>query len=239
MIPAFGSPRTPPTSPPPYSTTDSYSRARSRRCWMIRASTSWDPDGVDFGARRRGQLEMIAAAAAKTSKPVTSHGRAGTASPRRRRSLQRRSAVHHHARAACSGLRHAVALCGDRGGCCRATCRRYHAERPELPAGAVTLNETESKAVLAAFGVPVAREVLVPPGVDVAAAAAGLRGPFAVKIVSRDIAHKTEAGGVKLGVAREGLARRRSRSSRTPQGQGRARRSTACWWARWRAGWRC
>jgi acetyltransferase len=70
----------------------------------------------------------------------------------------------------------------------------------DLPAGAVTLNEAESMAVLAAFGVPVAKEVLVPVGGDAAAAAAGLRGPFAVKVVSRDIAHKTEAGGVKLAV---------------------------------------
>ena len=31
----------------------------------------------------------------------------------------------------------------------------------ELPAGAVTLNEAESKAVLRAFGVPVAKEVFV------------------------------------------------------------------------------
>jgi len=76
----------------------------------------------------------------------------------------------------------------------------------DLPAGAVTLNEAESKAVLAAFGIPVAREALVAPGADAAAAARDLRPPFAVKIVSRDIAHKTEAGGVKLGVAREGLA---------------------------------
>jgi acetyltransferase len=49
--------------------------------------------------------------------------------------------------------------------------------------------------------VPATREVLVPEGADIAAATRGLKGPFAVKIVSRDIAHKTEAGGVKLGVA--------------------------------------
>jgi acetate---CoA ligase (ADP-forming) len=48
--------------------------------------------------------------------------------------------------------------------------------------------------------------VLVPAGADAATATSGLRPPFAVKIVSRDIAHKTEAGGVKLGVARERLA---------------------------------
>ena len=36
---------------------------------------------------------------------------------------------------------------------------------------------------------------------------AKLSGPFAVKIVSRDIAHKTEAGGVKLKVAAEDLPR--------------------------------
>ena len=76
----------------------------------------------------------------------------------------------------------------------------------DLPAGAVTLNEAESKAVLTAFGIAIAREVLVPSGADAAAATKGLNAPFAVKIVSRDIAHKTEAGGVKLGVAREGLA---------------------------------
>jgi acyl-CoA synthetase (NDP forming) len=75
-----------------------------------------------------------------------------------------------------------------------------------LPAGEVTLNEAESKAVLAAFGVPVVAEVLVASGGDVAGAARALEPPFAVKIVSRDIAHKTEAGGVKLGVPREGLA---------------------------------
>jgi acyl-CoA synthetase (NDP forming) len=75
-----------------------------------------------------------------------------------------------------------------------------------LPAGAVTLNEAESKAVLRAFGIPVVAEVFVPAGGDMAAAARALEAPFAVKIVSRDIAHKTEAGGVELGVAREGLA---------------------------------
>jgi acyl-CoA synthetase (NDP forming) len=76
----------------------------------------------------------------------------------------------------------------------------------DLPDGTVTLNEAESKAVLQAFGIPVAQEVFVAAGSDAAAAAKGLKAPFAVKIVSRDIAHKTEAGGVKLGVAPDVLA---------------------------------
>jgi succinyl-CoA synthetase beta subunit len=75
-----------------------------------------------------------------------------------------------------------------------------------LPAGAVTLNEAESKALLRTFGVPVAKEVFVAAGNDVTAAAGTLQAPFAVKIVSRDVPHKTEAGGVKLRVTREGLA---------------------------------
>ncbi|HJU32436.1 MAG TPA: acetate--CoA ligase family protein [Hyphomicrobiaceae bacterium] len=76
----------------------------------------------------------------------------------------------------------------------------------ELPAGAVTLNEAESKAVLRAFRVPVAKEVFVAAGSDVLAAASKLKAPYAVKVVSREVPHKTEAGGVKLGVTRDGLA---------------------------------
>lgn len=75
-----------------------------------------------------------------------------------------------------------------------------------LPAGDVTLSEVESKAVLAAFGIGTTREVVVPVGADMAAGTEGLAAPFAVKIVSRDIAHKTEAGGVKLKVASGELA---------------------------------
>lgn len=78
-----------------------------------------------------------------------------------------------------------------------------------LPSGGQTLSEVESKAVLKAFGIPMTKEVLVPSGADMMAATKGLKGPFAVKIVSRDIAHKTEAGGVKLGMAAADLGKAR------------------------------
>ncbi len=69
-----------------------------------------------------------------------------------------------------------------------------------LPTGPATLSEAESKAVLQAFGVTTTREVLVPDGDSVLARVAALAPPFAVKVVSRDIPHKTEVGGVKLGL---------------------------------------
>jgi acetyltransferase len=68
---------------------------------------------------------------------------------------------------------------------------------PPLPAGAATLDEMESKNVLRAFGVPVTNDVLVAPG---AALPANLKFPVAVKIASRDIAHKSDIGGVRLNV---------------------------------------
>jgi acetate---CoA ligase (ADP-forming) len=69
-----------------------------------------------------------------------------------------------------------------------------------LPAGAVTLSEAESKAVLAAYGIAATQEVFVPVGEALLGKIAKLEAPFAVKVVSRDIAHKSEAGGVKLGL---------------------------------------
>ena len=68
---------------------------------------------------------------------------------------------------------------------------------PPLPAGAVTLDETESKSLLRAFGLPVTQDVLVAPG---AAVPPDVKFPVAVKIASRDIAHKSDIGGVRLNV---------------------------------------
>ncbi len=70
-----------------------------------------------------------------------------------------------------------------------------------LPADGATLDEAQSKALLAAFGIPVPRETVVPLDADVHAATRHLTPPFAVKIASKDIAHKSDVGGVKLGVA--------------------------------------
>jgi acyl-CoA synthetase (NDP forming) len=69
-----------------------------------------------------------------------------------------------------------------------------------LPAGAVTLSEAESKHLLAAFGIATTHEVLVPPHESILSKIATMTPPFAVKIVSRDIPHKSEIGGVVLGV---------------------------------------
>ncbi len=68
---------------------------------------------------------------------------------------------------------------------------------PPLPDGVVTLNEHESKDLLRAFGIPLTQDTLLAPG---AAAPAQVKFPVAVKIASRDIAHKSDIGGVRLNV---------------------------------------
>jgi acetyltransferase len=65
------------------------------------------------------------------------------------------------------------------------------------------LGEAEAKAVFAAYGIPVAT-TRIAPGVDEAVAAAKEIGfPVALKIVSRDIVHKSEVGGVVLDLSDE------------------------------------
>ena len=69
---------------------------------------------------------------------------------------------------------------------------------PPAPAGA--LGETEAKALLAAYGIPTNRGVVVADAAAAVAAARGLRFPLALKIVSPDIVHKSDVGGVALGL---------------------------------------
>jgi acetyltransferase len=70
---------------------------------------------------------------------------------------------------------------------------------PALPSGAATLDERESKKIIASAGVPVTRDRLIALGA-IDEAPADLAFPVAVKIVSPDIAHKTEIGAVRLNV---------------------------------------
>lgn len=78
---------------------------------------------------------------------------------------------------------------------------------PALPAGSATLDEHAAKQLLAGFGVPVTRDALLTGAVDAMRLPAGMRYPVAVKVVSPDIAHKTDIGGVQLGIADEAALR--------------------------------
>jgi acetyltransferase len=64
-----------------------------------------------------------------------------------------------------------------------------------------TLSESESKALLAAFHIPTARTVLARSAEEAVLAAQELGFPVVLKIDSPDITHKSDVGGVKLGLA--------------------------------------
>jgi acyl-CoA synthetase (NDP forming) len=63
-----------------------------------------------------------------------------------------------------------------------------------------TLTEREAKSVLDAYGVPVVPEALAQSAAAAVAAAQGFGYPVALKVESPDIAHKTEAGVIRLGL---------------------------------------
>lgn len=60
------------------------------------------------------------------------------------------------------------------------------------------LNEWEAKALLAAYGIPVVETRIVQNGEEAARVAEDLGFPVALKILSPDITHKTDIGGVVL-----------------------------------------
>jgi acetyltransferase len=70
--------------------------------------------------------------------------------------------------------------------------------RDALAAGRMMLPETESKAVLAAYGIPVVETRTAGTADEAARVAAEIGFPVAVKILSPDIRHKSDVGGVVL-----------------------------------------
>jgi acetyltransferase len=69
------------------------------------------------------------------------------------------------------------------------------------------LTESAGKQLLALYGIPVTRERVVTSAAEAARAAQEIGFPVAMKIVSPQITHKTEAGGVALNVVQADEAR--------------------------------
>lgn len=65
-------------------------------------------------------------------------------------------------------------------------------------AGRTLLSEIESKDLLGCYGIPVAATNCAPSIETIESACVGLKPPYAVKILSPDITHKSDVGGVAL-----------------------------------------
>lgn len=67
-----------------------------------------------------------------------------------------------------------------------------------LAEGRAILTEPEAKSLLAAYGIPVVETRIAQSAQEAAAAAEAIGFPVAVKVLSRDISHKSDVGGVML-----------------------------------------
>lgn len=79
----------------------------------------------------------------------------------------------------------------------------YKIIRGALKEGRKSLLEHEAKEFLNAWGIPVPKNVIAPDAELAVAGANKIGYPVAIKVVSKDILHKTEAGGVRLGLKNE------------------------------------
>jgi acyl-CoA synthetase (NDP forming) len=74
--------------------------------------------------------------------------------------------------------------------------------------GTDTLDEAAAKRLFAHFGVPVVREHIVTDAASAAQAARDLGGPVALKMLSSEVTHKSDVGGVALGLAPDTIGAR-------------------------------
>lgn len=80
--------------------------------------------------------------------------------------------------------------------------------------GRATLSELEAKAMLSNFGIPVVETRLLCAVEEIDAACEAIPAPYALKIVSPDITHKSDFGGVALGLSDVHAVRRAATAMR-------------------------
>lgn len=196
----------------PIDYTAGYPRAESGPEFQRAFAAVLDDPGIDqlavmFAAAGRRQLqvggELLARAASSTKKPIVVFSGMTPEIAPEGLALMRKAGIP----VVPSPKRAAAAM--SRLADCAAALERHEARAgapgigemvfPDLPSGAATLDEHESKMIIAAAGVPVSRDCLIP--VDATGETPlDIAFPVAVKIVSRVIAHKTDIGAVRLNV---------------------------------------
>lgn len=87
-----------------------------------------------------------------------------------------------------------------KAGGCATQAAKTTASWPAFPANRAALSETEGKDALAAFGVPVVHDALVHSADEARAEATKVGFPLVAKLVSPDVAHKTEHGLIRLSI---------------------------------------
>ncbi len=177
----------------------------------LSASPTYDAVAVVLGSSALREPETVGAPlrhyAAKSSKPIL-----GFASPHAPDLVRRLNLVGVPTFAAPESC--AAALAALR----RAAAAKQVAPAPEPVAVSIgddvrallrggPLNEAESKRLFAAFGIPAVREVAAMTAEDAGRAAQHFAGSVVVKALSRRVLHKSELGGVAVGVAPQDVAR--------------------------------
>lgn len=79
-------------------------------------------------------------------------------------------------------------------------------ETPAVPSSSGLLNEAESKGLFALFGISCPREIVVHDANEAEAAARAMGGQVVLKILSRALTHKSDVGGVMLGLSAETMS---------------------------------
>jgi acetate---CoA ligase (ADP-forming) len=83
---------------------------------------------------------------------------------------------------------------------------RAEAAVPDFPAG--SLDEAQAKALFARFGIPIAREEIVSTPAQAQAAAQAFAGRVVLKILSGEITHKSDVGGVAVNLTADSVGDR-------------------------------
>jgi acyl-CoA synthetase (NDP forming) len=162
-------------------------------------------DGIDL---HEGYLEVLGALKQKASKPLMAITNLSAWSHRgfAMRLDRLGIPVFDSAPEALAAIRHAFAYRDGQAG----RRRRVPAEAPSeaaerwrerLQATAAPLTEAEGYALLSDYGIPVPAHAVVGSRTEAVAAAERIGFPVALKTAMPGIAHKSEAGGVRLGLS--------------------------------------